>query len=122
MKQYSFLQENKLEEHHFYVINSDCDIVSDCKNPIGKIGLSIYKDIKAIGIGSFEIFKKYRRHGYAEKTLRKLIDNYRNKFNLIYCYVDKDNKPAINLYNKIGEVSKKLNKNNQYIVILYRKT
>ena len=107
------------EKHLFYAINSKCNIVSNCKNPIGKIGLSIYKDINAIGIGSFEIFKNYRRRVYAEITLKKLIHKCKDKFNLIYCYVDKDNKPAINLYNKIGKVSKKLNKNNQYLVILY---
>lgn len=86
----------------FYKIDAHDNVVVDCRNSIGKIGLSFYDDIKALGIGSFEIFPEYRRRGHGEAVLRKLVGKYRNKCDLIYCFVDADNAPALALYNKIG--------------------
>ena len=90
------------EKSGFYKIDARDNVVADCGNPIGKIGLSFYDDIKALGIGSFEIFPEYRRRGHGEAVLRKLVSKYRNKCDLIYCFVDADNVPALALYNKIG--------------------
>lgn len=90
------------EKSGFYKIDAHDNVVADCGNPIGKIGLSFYDDIKALGIGSFEIFPEYRRLGHGEAVLKKLVSKYRNKYDLIYCFVDADNAPALALYNKIG--------------------
>ena len=90
------------EKSGFYKIDARDSVVADCENPIGKIGLSFYDDIKALGIGSFEIFPEYRRCGHGEAVLKKLVSKYRNKYDLIYCFVDADNAPALALYNKIG--------------------
>ena len=49
------------EKSGFYKIDTHDNVVVDCENPIGKIGLSFYDDIKVLGIGSFEIFPEYRR-------------------------------------------------------------
>jgi len=86
----------------FYKIDAHDNVVVDCSNPIGKIGFSFYDDIKALGIGSFEIFPEYRRQGHGEAVLRKLVSKYKNKCDLIYCFVDADNVPALALYSKIG--------------------
>lgn len=86
----------------FYKIDAHDNVVADCGDPIGKIGLSFYDDIKALGIGSFEIFPEHRRRSHGEAVLRKLVGKYRNKCDLIYCFVDADNAPALALYNKIG--------------------
>lgn len=95
------------------------NIVSNCEFPIGKIGLSSYDDIKALGFGSFEIFQEYRRQGHGEAVLRKLIDRFKNKYELIYCFVDADNAPALALYRKIGQVSNIINSRGQYLVTLW---
>ena len=49
------------DSHQFYYIDKNDEVVVKCRNPIGKIGISIYDGINAVGIGSFEIFKPYRR-------------------------------------------------------------
>ena len=89
---------------------------------VGKYGLSFYPDIKAVEIGSFEIFPEYRRRGYAEKAIKKIVSKYKDKYDLIYCFVDAGNVPAIMLYKKIGKVSDEVNDNNQYYVEFYRKS
>lgn len=97
------------------------DIIFDGKK-VGKIGFSIYDDINAIGFGSFEIFPKFRRKGYAKKYLKNFIKKNKDKYDLIYCYVDKDNIPAIKLYKSLnGKFSKETNKKNQYEVRFYEK-
>ena len=105
----------------FYKIDANDNVVEDCEDPIGKIGLSFYDDIKALGIGSFEIFPAYRRQGHGEAVLRKLVSKYRNKCDLIYCFVDSDNAPALSLYNKIGQVSNRLNDKGQYMVTFWKR-
>jgi ribosomal protein S18 acetylase RimI-like enzyme len=78
------------------------------KTEIGKIGLERHGDIRALGIGSFEINKDQRRKGHAERFLKQLIKKNKKKNDLIYCYVNEDNAPAIGLYNKIGKVGDKI--------------
>ena len=46
------------------------DITIDGKR-VGKIGLSFYNDINALGLGSFEIFPEYRNRGYGTKAIKK---------------------------------------------------
>ena len=102
------------ETHKFYKITSN-------GKQVGKYGLSFYPDIKAVGIGSFEIFPEHRRNGYAERAIKKIVSKYKSKYDLIYCFVDVDNTPAITLYKKLGKVSNKPNDNNQYYVEFYKK-
>lgn len=88
---------------------------------VGKYGLSFYPDIKAVGIGSFEIFPEYRRRGYAGKAIQKIVLKYKDEYDLVYGFVDVDNVPAIALYKKIGKVSDKANDNNQFYVEFYNR-
>lgn len=96
------------------------DILLD-GNKIGEIAFSFYDDINAIGIGNFEISSEYRGKGYGTKVLEFVIDKYKKKFDLIYCFVDADNYGAIKLYKKLGKVFDKdgSNVNNQYYVEFY---
>lgn len=90
---------------------------------VGKMGLSFYNDIDALGIGSFEIFPEYRNQGYGTKAIKELINKYKDKYKLIYCYVDKTNVDAIRFYKRIGEVITNNDKNNdQHYVILYERS
>lgn len=104
------------DSHQFYCIDKNDEVVAKCKNPIGRIGISTYDDINAAGIGSFEIFKSYRRMGHAKNVLQKLIKKLKSKYSLVYCFVDKDNYPALSLYKQLGNVSNHLNANGQYEV------
>lgn len=106
--------------HQFYDIDKNDEVVAKCRNPIGKIGISTYDDINAAGIGSFEIFKPYRRLGHAKKVLRKLVKKLKSKYSLVYCFVDKDNYPALSLYKQLGKVSNHLNANGQYEVVFWK--
>lgn len=81
----------------------------------------MYDDINAAGIGSFEIFKPYRRMGHAKNVLRKLVKKLKSKYSLVYCFVDKDNYPALSLYRQLGKVSSRLNANGQYEVVFWKK-
>lgn len=85
---------------------------------IGYIAFSFYEDIKALGIGDFEIIDK--RKGYGSFVVKDIIAKYKNEYDLIYCFVDKDNIGAIEFYKKVGKVCfDKINDKNQYYVILY---
>lgn len=120
-KTYSSKQSSLNEDsHRFYDIDKNDEVVAKCRNPIGKIGISTYDDINAAGIGSFEIFKPYRRIGHAKKVLQKLVQKLRSKYDLVYCFVDKDNYPALSLYKQLGKVSNCLNANGQYEVEFWK--
>ena len=108
------------DRHQFYCIDKNDEVVAKCRNPIGKIGISIYDDINAAGIGSFEIFKPYRRMGHAKNVLKKLVKKLKSKYDLVYCFVDKDNYPALSLYRQLGKVSNHLNANGQYEVVFWK--
>lgn len=85
---------------------------------IGYIDFSIYRDIKALGIGDFEIINK--RKGYGTAVINDIVDKYKTAYDLIYCFVDKENVGAIEFYSKVGEVCfDKINEKEQYQVILY---
>ena len=100
---------------------------------IGKYGLSFYDDIKAVGIGDFEVYPEFRNKGYGTKIIKDIVDKYKNDYDRIYCFVDKDNKDAIRLYKRLGKVSdevtysqkigdyKYINTNGQHYVEFYNK-
>jgi len=93
------------------------------EKPIGKITFTYYDDIKALGLSNFEIVKEKRNQGFGTKTILHIINNYKNKYNLIYCYVDRNNTGAIKLYNRIGHVftdKDKTNEYGEYYVELYK--
>ena len=108
------------DSHQFYCIDKNDEVVAKCRNPIGKIGISTYDDINAADIGSFEIFKPYRRMGHAKNVLKKLVKKLKAKYDLVYCFVDKDNYPALSLYKQLGKVSNCLNANDQYEVEFWK--
>lgn len=101
---------------------------------VGKYGLSFYEDIKAVGIGSFEIYPQYRNKGYGTRVINQIIDKYKDKYDWIYCFVEADNEGAIRFYKRIGTVStaktnsykvgspEYRNSKGQYLVTLYKKT
>ena len=100
---------------------------------IGKYGLSFYDDIKAVGIGDLEVYPEFRNKGYGTKIIKDIVDRYKNDYDKIYCFVDKDNKDAIRLYKRLGKVSDKVtysqkigdyeykNTNGQHYVEFYNK-
>ena len=90
-------------------------------NKIGEIAFSFYDDINVVGIGNFEISSEHRNKGYGTKVLKFVIDIFKKKFDLIYCFVDADNYGAIKLYKKLGKVFDEdgPNVNNQYYVEFY---
>ena len=100
---------------------------------IGKYGLSFYDDIKAVGIGDLEVYPEFRNKGYGTKIIKDIVDRYKNDYDKIYCFVDKDNKDAIRLYKRLGKVSDEVtysqkigdyeykNKNGQHYVEFYNK-
>lgn len=88
---------------------------------VGKYGLSIYDDIKAIGIGSFEIYPAYRDKGLGTSIVNSIVKKYKDDYDMIYCFVDADNKDAIRFYKRLGKVSDEVNDNNQHLVTLFNK-
>lgn len=100
---------------------------------IGKYGLSFYDDIKAVGIGDLEVYPEFRNKGYGTKIIKDIVNRYKNDYDKIYCFVDKDNKDAIRLYKRLGKVSDEVtysqkisdyeykNTNGQHYVEFYNK-
>ena len=86
---------------------------------IGYIEFSFYEDIKALGFGNFEIIDK--RKGYGTLVIKDIVRKYKDRYNLIYCFVDKDNIGAIEFYKKVGKVCFDTNDKDQHQVILYGK-
>lgn len=88
---------------------------------IGQIKCSIYleDEVKCIGLGSFEIYPKFQNQGHGTNALKKLIRKLKPNYDLIYCYVDKNNDRAIHIYSKLGKL-KDVGK--QYMVIFYDRT
>ena len=85
---------------------------------IGYIDFSVYRDIRALGIGDFEIIDK--RKGYGTAVINDIVDKYKTAYDLIYCFVDKENHGAIEFYKKVGDICfDKINDKGQYQVILY---
>lgn len=88
---------------------------------VGKYGLSFYEDIKAVGIGDLEIYPEYRNKGYGTQAIKHIIDKYKKDYDLIYCYVDKNNEGAIRLYKKLGKVYDEVNEDGNLYVVFYSK-
>lgn len=86
---------------------------------VGEIKASVYEDEKAIGLGSFEIQPEYQNKGIGTKALENLIEQLKSKYDLIYCFVDKDNERAIHIYNKLGKLK---DVGDQYQAVFYDKT
>lgn len=91
---------------------------------IGYIGFSRYtiKNKKYLGFGNFMILPEYQRSGYGTSVINDIIEQNKEKYDEIYCYVSKDNTKAINFYKKIAKVGTTLNEDTQYYVCLYKKT
>lgn len=95
---------------------------------IGYIGLEEYEGLpgddfnKALGIGDFMILE--RGKGYGTEVIKDLVNSNKDKYDLIYCFVDADNKGAVNLYKKLGKVydEEGPNDNNQYYVTFWDTT
>ena len=91
---------------------------------VGYIGFSRYKEDKKkyLGIGNFMILKRYQRSGMGSKVISDIIDRYKDKYDEIYCYVDKDNTNAIAFYKKIAKVNTDNLTKYGYYVTLYSKS
>ena len=91
---------------------------------IGYIGFSRYKEGKKkyLGIGNFMILKRYQRSGMGSKVISDIIDRYKDNYDEIYCYVDKDNTNAIAFYKKIAKVNTDNLTKYGYYVTLYSKS
>lgn len=90
---------------------------------VGYIGFSRYKEGKKkyLGIGNFMILKRYQRSGMGSKVISDIIDRYKDNYDEIYCYVDKDNTNAIAFYKKIAKVNTDNLTKYGYYVTLYNK-
>ena len=96
-----------------------------CDNKlIGYVGFSKYniKGKKYLGIGNFMILPEYQKSGYGSSVIDDIINKKKNTYYEIYCYVDKDNKNAINFYKKIANVNTNTLTEYGYYVTLYRKS
>ena len=91
---------------------------------VGYIGFSRYKEGKKkyLGIGNFMIIKRYQHSGIGSKVISDIIDRYKDNYDEIYCYVDKDNTSAIAFYKKIAKVNTDNLTKYGYYVILYSKS
>lgn len=98
-------KNNKNNENKEEKMNAKYFRIKNNGKEIGKIGLSFYDDIKAVGIGDFEIYPEFRNKGYGTKAIKGIINKYKNDYDKIYCFVDKNNKDAIRLYKRLGKVS-----------------
>lgn len=88
---------------------------------IGYIGFSEYNDddVKMLGIGNFMVID--RGQGYGTKIINDVVETNKDKYDLIYCFVEADNAGAIKLYKKLGSVYDEdgPNDNGQYYVTFY---
>ena len=90
---------------------------------IGYIGFSRYNidGKKYLGIGNFMIIPRYQSSGHGTKVIKDLIDRYKDTYDEIYCYVEKENTKAIQFYKRIADVNTKNLTKYGYYVCLYRK-
>ena len=88
---------------------------------IGQIKGSIYSEdgAKYIGLGDFEIYPEYQNKGYGTKALKELISKLKLDYDLIYCYVDKNNDRAVHIYSKLGRIK---DTGEQFMCVFYDKT
>ena len=115
-----------------YGRQSDNDIMDNSKEIyidgklVGYISFEEYNDMngydKVLGFGNFMILD--RDKGYGTKVIKDLVNRYKNKFDLIYCFVDAKNSRAIKLYKKLGKVYDKNGPNDSgqyYVTFLDKK-
>ena len=90
---------------------------------IGYIGFSYYneKGKKYMGIGNFMIKPEYQGKGHGTNVIADIIEKNKDKYDEIYCYVDKKNTKAISFYKKIGDVRTNEETKYGYYVTLYCK-
>ena len=90
---------------------------------IGYIGFSHYNidGKKYLGIGNFMIIPRYQSSGHGTKVIKDFIDRYKDTYDEIYCYVEKENTKAIQFYKRIADVNTKNLTKYGYYVCLYRK-
>ena len=91
---------------------------------VGYIGFSRYKEGKKkyLGIGNFMIIKRYQHNAALDCVISDIIDRYKDNYDEIYCYVDKDNTSAIAFYKKIAKVNTDNLTKYGYYVTLYSKS
>ena len=73
-------------------------------NLIGYIRFSNYTvdDKNYLWLGNFLIIEKYQRKGHGSGIIHDIINKNKDKYDEIYCYVDKNNIDAIKFYNTIA--------------------
>lgn len=123
---------NKFKQYAAEILGGDGNMsASDIKSSIkeiyidnkliGYIGFSEYNDndVKMLGIGNFMVIE--RGQGYGTKIINDVVEANKDKYDLIYCFVDADNAGAIRLYKKLGSVYDEdgPNDNGQYYVTFY---
>ena len=86
---------------------------------VGYIGFSEYSDgdKKCLGIGNFMIFD--RGQGIGTKIIEDIVSKNKKEYDLIYCYVEKDNDGAIRFYKRLGKVYRDLNSKNEHLVTFW---
>jgi len=77
---------------------------------------------KALDIGNLIILD--RGKGLGTEVIKDIVNNGRDKYDTIYCYVDADNNNAVRFYKRLGTVydEEGPNDNNEYFVTLYPKS
>lgn len=86
----------------FYIIKNEDKIAGYCMY-YPKLSISFKGFEKKSVISSIAIDKNYRGKGLAEKLLKASIEEMKlNKISSILLYVNVNNLPALNLYEKIG--------------------
>ena len=91
---------------------------------VGKAGLTstTHNNKRQLIITNFEIFEEFRNKLHGTQFIRRIIYNYKTKYDLIVCDVDVNNEKAIRFYERLGEVLKDtITEDNTYRVILYEK-
>lgn len=88
---------------------------------VGYIAFSEFEEAgsKCLGFGNFMILE--RGQGFGTKVLRDIVENNKNEYDLIFCFVDAKNEGAIRLYKKLGKVydEEGPNDNGEYFVTFY---
>ena len=91
---------------------------------IGYIGLTSYHSNKDnmnyLGIRNFMILPEYQKMGHGTNIINDIVEKNKEKYNEIFCWVEKDNAEAIKFYQKIADVdTRNLIKNKLYYVRFY---
>ncbi len=76
-----------------------------------EVSYSLFKKIKWAHIVSIAVDERYRRKGVGTALIKGVIKNLADKVDGFYLEVRVSNKPAINLYEKMGfEITKRISK------------